>query len=334
VSADLRDPIYYYAQFFFWVVPLTPTFVAGLVLPFVKSQGEPQPSAEERSYRRLFWMIIVVGLIMLSVPSEKKSRYALQLMPVAVLLSVAVWQEFLRLRADRKLEPAAKVMLAAQALFFIVPGMAGLVASVWIGVRGGLPEALESVTGAIVAIGPLVAGVLSAGLLAAGVALWHYQFRRRFAAAAVCLAISAWLFIVLLEGAYRADPANHTSPARLPTEAAMRLVGDHPVYSLANGDIRPWLPTLFYANRLIDQRSLGELVAIANEKRDVPMYWMAADQILEKHKNGEYREFPLAKFSAARDAFERATGRHGEILATWVDEGRRTNLILFAPPQR
>ena len=168
-KAELSDPWYYYMQMFYWVTPLVPTFVAGLLLPFLPARSEPPPSARERRGRWLMWMVLVGGLVLLSVPSEKKPRYALQLFPFAALLCGAVWQEFARLRKEQKVEPAAAAVLIAQALFFVVPAVVGIGAGVWVWVMGSFPK-WPVVAEAIRAVRPGVAVGLFAvlGVMARG----------------------------------------------------------------------------------------------------------------------------------------------------------------------
>ncbi len=139
-KSDLTDPWYYYLQMFLWVAPLTPTLIAALVMPFMPSNSEPQPSEKERHGRWLFWLVLVVGLVMLSVPSEKKARYALQLFPFGALLCASLWQEFRRLPANRKLELPAVLVLATQALFFIVPAAVGVIGVLSVGMKTELPH--------------------------------------------------------------------------------------------------------------------------------------------------------------------------------------------------
>ncbi len=139
-QAQLTDSKTYYLQMFIWVIPLLPTFIAGLLLPFLKSQSDPQPAPAERRGRILLWLILILGLFMLTIPSEKKPRYALQLFPYAALLCAAVWQEFQRFPTQKQLDLPAKILLAAQSLFFLVPGVAIVAAALIVLATGSFPK--------------------------------------------------------------------------------------------------------------------------------------------------------------------------------------------------
>lgn len=337
---QLQKSKLYYLAMLAWVAPLTPTVIAGLLLPFLPVRSEPQPADRERRGRWLMWLVLVGGLLLLTVPSEKKPRYALQLFPYAALLCAAVWQEFIRLKADRKpdpaaatelqsrplwytaptadrkLEPAAALMLAAQALCFIGPGIAGIVVVVWMKAGWALPQMLEPARGALEAIASPWLALLFALLAVAGIYLWHVQFRRRFAQAMLWLAICAWGLGLVGQGAYRLDPSTHTNEVHGPMAAALQAAGDAPIYTFPGGDVRPWLSTLYFANRWMPELTVEELTARARATPG-PLWVMLVE--------GRGGDQMAAAFAAA-------SGRQPTRIAEWSDEGRQTALLRFDPP--
>jgi hypothetical protein len=147
-------------------------------------------------------------------------RYALQLAPFVSLLCAAVWQEFIRLDKAAKVEAPSGVVHWVQALFFIVPGAAGVAAALCVGVTGGLFRRPQ-IAAALRTFGVVPAAVLCGGLLALGA--WHLrlEYRRQFAWAAGTLALSAWLLMMIALGALHSVPGEMTDPARAPVEAAV-----------------------------------------------------------------------------------------------------------------
>jgi 4-amino-4-deoxy-L-arabinose transferase-like glycosyltransferase len=314
---QLQKSKLYYLAMLAWVAPLTPSVIGGLLLPFLPSHGEPRPADRERRGRWLMWLVLVGGSLLLTVPSEKKPRYALQLFPYAALLSAAVWQEFVRLRGDRKLEPAAAVMLAAQALCFIVPGIAGIVAVIWMKAGWTLPAVVEPARGALHAMASAWLALLFALVAAAGVYLWHVQFRRRFAQAMFWLGLCAWGLGIVGQGAYRLDPSTHTNEVHEPMATALRAAGDAPIYTFRGGDVRPWLSTLYFADRWMPELTIEELAAKARAQPGEPVWVMVVQ--------GRGGEQMAAAFAAA-------TRRQPTPIAQWSDEGRQTVLLRFDPP--
>ncbi len=309
-KASLTDPWYYYFQILLWVAPLTPTLIAALVMPFLKSSSEPAPSALERRGRWLFWLTLVVGLLMLSVPSEKKPRYALQLLPFAALLCAAVWQEFRRLPAGRKLELPAVISLVAQALFFVVPAVGGIVGVVWVAVSLELPAWMGgmAMVDVLRSLPRAMAMMLLLGAAVAGIYFWRVVARRQFGHAVVALAICSWTLVLAGQSMYRAEPSNHTNPARHPVEQAMSGVGPYPVYSLPGH--RPWLPTLYYADRALPQLDVGTLIALAKESPEKPfsLVFILGNRV---------RNDP--EVEAELHALEAATHREPDYITAWYD---------------
>jgi hypothetical protein len=331
-KAQLTDPPYYYLQMILWVLPLTPSLLAGLGLPFVQSQGKPQPSDRERRGRWLLWLILVLGLALLTVPSEKKTRYAQQLFPSASLLCAAAWQEFIRFPppAERKrVDPAGALVLGAQALLFVVSGVAGLLATLWVSFAD-FPK-WPVVTTAIRTAGIPWALLLFTVLTFAGIYLWQVLVKRKFARGAVLLAFASWLMVLTLQFVYKGLPETHTNPAREPAQAAVRAAGGAPILTLQ--PYRPWLPTLFFANRILPGFNAHEIGAYLTAHPPVSdggdIYLMLITDTFDR-KTGTLTRWAGLEESLA--LVQQQTGRSAEEVAHWLDEGRRTALFRLSPP--
>ena len=338
VSASLRDPWFYYLQIFLWVAPLTPVFVAGLVMPFLPSTSDPAPAAPEKRGRWLMWLVVVMGLVILSMASEKKGRYALQLLPFAALLCGAVWQEFTRVRAGEKVKGAAALVLGAQGLCFIVPGVAGVVVALWVLMAGGLGP-WSGATGAKVAAtiagaGAPVVAVLLLGVLACGLWLWHLLARQRFREATFVVALCACMLTFAGQWIYRGSPETHTNPAQMPEAKALESAGPQTaVYTLRRTDaetdagFRPWLSSLYFAGRILPPRNAEALAALARENPGQDLLLML---ITGQWDRQQKHYVPLPAVDEELRKLEALTGREKEELGRWDDEGRVTMLLRFS----
>lgn len=277
-AADLRRPFYYYFQFFIWVFPLTPTLVAGLALPFLPVHSSPSPSARETRGRWLAWIVTVAGLVLLSCLAEKKIRYALPLFPAAALLVAAVWQEFLRLKAERRIEPAAQCLLVIQALLFFGASIAIAAAHAltlpavqrWLRLSPAKADALSSLLhDGLATMPPSLWLTLAMLLLLTGLYLWIEQHHRQFLRAAIAFAIGGWLLNLTWTQAYYGGGAFHASAERKNAEAMVAIAGSRPIYTLS-GVYNPWLPVLFYADRELPPITLNQLQTL--HASDAPLY--------------------------------------------------------------
>ena len=325
VDPALRDPWYYYLQMAIWTVPLSPTFIAGLALPFLPSHSDPAPSPRERQGRWLLWMIVLGGLLLLSLPSEKKLRYSLQLSPFVCLLCAAVWQEFIRLGRKTPVDAPAGVFLWAQALFLIVPGTLGIAAAVWVRAAGGFfswPPVAEALRN----LGLLPALLLGGGLLALGV--WHLrlQYRRHFAWAAGTLALGAWLLMMSVQCVIHGMPEVTVNPTRAAVERAVAQVGGAPIYTLH--EAHPWIHTLFFANRPLIEAPSQALVDRAVRTPREPLHLM----VIAANLGGiPGHDEPAPGVAACLAEIESQSGRTPRLLAEWLDERRHTDLIVVPP---
>jgi 4-amino-4-deoxy-L-arabinose transferase-like glycosyltransferase len=277
-AADLRRPITYYVLFLVWVFPLTPTFIASLVLPFLPQQVPGAQRERRRPGLRgslgLVWIITVGGLVLLSLLAEKKVRYALPLFPTAAILTALVWREFLRLPAGRVVDLGSKILLAAQALtLFCIAGIIALAHAATLPAAERLmmamarhkPRLLDAVSELpdALALGlgvmsPTFWLILALIILLLGLYLWIVQNHRRFHRAALVFTAACWLASLLWVRVYYGVPAFHESPERVPTEALVAATDGRPIYILG---YQPWLPVLYYAGRPLPSADPQRLVA-------------------------------------------------------------------------
>jgi len=284
-SPDENDTRWYYLAMVAWVFPWTPALIAGLVLPFLPSKSDPAPTPQERRARWLFWLILVVGLILLTLPHDKKQRYALQQFPFAALLIAMVWQEFSRLRSSEPIEAAAKVLLAVQSLMFILMGfvIAILVPLVvistpvppWQDTTWTFSQDLAVLKPGLVILTPVGWGLIAIALVATGVALWRWQFARRFDYAFAAYSAGAWLLMFGVTWAYFGGEGYQDSEFRIPSQQLVQASGGKPIYCLS-GDI-PWLPVLYYANTDFPEQTPDQLQKIANSTTG-PLYVLTRDE--------------------------------------------------------
>jgi len=327
-KAELSDPVYYYVQMLVWIVPFTPTLIAGLFLPFLsgKSQAEVKPSAVERRGRWLMWLVLVGGLLMLSVPSEKKPRYALQLFPFAALLCATVWQEFMRWNAEKKLDLGGKAVLAAQGLFFLLPGLAGMVVVI-LAAFMELPKWLggKAVGEAIHAASVPLALLLLIALSAAAWIFWRLMARGHLRQAGGLLPLCGFVFLLAMQTIYKSAPSTHTSTVREPVANAMaKMPAGAGVFTLTES--RPWLPTLYFANHVIEPRTPEQLAAWAHES---PTKDLCLVLITDEWVVGEKKYVPMQHLEEDLIAIERLSGRQRRQDSAWTDENRHTGIVTF-----
>lgn len=269
---ELHASRFYYLQMLYWTAPFIPLFIGGLVLPFLPIQSDPSPSPRESRGRWFFWLALVIGLLLLSVPSEKKPRYALQLFPYAALLCAAVWQEFSRLCRTRKLDPPARFLLITQGATFL--GAAIALPAFLLVAATGFPASLYRLLNPILISFPLAwsTGIaylfLAALLFASAAALWQQQFSRQFDRALVSLLLSSFLLCFTWTLLYRSIPSTHTNANRPHMRNILDITGNGPIYTLA--DYRPWLPTLYFANQILPATTDDQLaIRILSAPADV-----------------------------------------------------------------
>ncbi|NNM84166.1 MAG: phospholipid carrier-dependent glycosyltransferase [Phycisphaerales bacterium] len=271
------DTRWYYFGMLAWVFPWTPALIGGLALPFLPVRSDPPPSRQESQARWMFWLVLILGLALLTLPHQKKQRYALQQFPFAALLVAAVWKEFLRLRRSAPMEAAAKILLASQAIIMMGLG---------IGLLGFIPVVLAShakpvyedhytlmqriyfLRPALNVLGVAGWGAAAVGFIVLGVRLWKDQFSRRFGNSFIWYVAGAWLLMLTTTWAYRAGAGYQVSPYRGPVRQLMQLTHQAPVYTL-QGDT-PWLGTLYYAGKIMPSLSRAQLEA--KIKQHPPVY--------------------------------------------------------------
>jgi 4-amino-4-deoxy-L-arabinose transferase-like glycosyltransferase len=276
IELDTKRPWFYYVQIFVWVAPFVPLFVSGLCLPFLKLKGVIEASSRERRGRWLVWLVVVLGLVLLSIPAVKELRYAVQLLPFAALICAAAAQEFAR--AKEKLKADAMVVWVSQVLFFVVPAVGAVLCGIWAMTGRGFPNWLggEVTRGVFSALGTPVAMALGVMLFVAALMAWRWREQMCIMRAGAAFLVAAWIFAFTTQWANRADPANHTNAWRPIIEKAARIVGrEDRVVSIHTTDIPPWLSMLYYFNRPIPQVWPIGVKGLAQNYPTEPIYVLA-----------------------------------------------------------
>ena len=281
----LPDTRWYYLAMIAWVFPWTPPLIAGLALPFLPTHSDPPPTPQERRSRWMFWIVLVLGLILLTIPAQKKQRYALQNFPFAALLIAAVWQEFIRLKKDLELEPPAKILLAAQSIMFIGAGVLVLILIpiVMLAHHPSLNftghwtamQAASLLKPGLAALSPVGWGAVALLVIAMGVVLWRWEFSRQFDRAFWMYALVGWLFMLAMNWAYMDGKGYQVSRYRAETRQMMKAVHGHRIYTLM-GD-RMWLGVLYYADEILPMKTPAQLTAIA-EHNPHRLYILTRDE--------------------------------------------------------
>ncbi len=281
----LPDTRWYYLAMIAWVFPWTPPLIAGLALPFLPTQSNPPPTPQERRSRWMFWIVLVLGLILLTIPAQKKQRYALQNFPFAALLIAAVWQEFARLKKELELEAPAKFLLAAQSVMFAGAGVLILIlipivmaahhpspnhVGHWTAMQAA--SLLKPGLAVLTPVGWVAVAVI---IIALGVTLWRWQFQRRFDRAFWIYAAAAWVFMLAMNWAYMDGHGYQVSRYRAATRQMVSVAKGHHIYTIM-GD-RIWLGVLYYADEILPLKTPAQLTAIA-EHRTGPIYILTRDE--------------------------------------------------------
>ncbi len=250
---------WYYFGMLAWVFPWTIALMAGLAVPFLPTNSDPAPDETEKRGRWLFWIVLVAGLVLLTIPHQKKQRYALQQFPFAALLIGVVWQEFVRLKREVPIEKPAGLMLAAQAILFMGTGVGFAVVAiltalshrppVWHDSHWTLMQALSLLKPALGTLTLPGWCLLAAVLACAGVLIWRLEFNRRFIAAFGVFAVASWLLMLSVNWAYFTGRGYQISQYRQPTREMMAIAGRQHIYTLTGDEI--WLGVLYYANHIL-----------------------------------------------------------------------------------
>jgi 4-amino-4-deoxy-L-arabinose transferase-like glycosyltransferase len=330
-GAEYQTSKWYYVGILGWVVPWTALLVGGLVMPWMKgsaSASSAAPSDLERRTRWLFWLVLVLGAVILTVPTEKKPRYCLQLFPAAALLCGAVWQQFARVKTEARIKGAGAILLAAQPL--IVWGMGVgiflslLVTYVWPGVTtdvGWLPKKAAAAVAEIPATlrpgldflgGPWVWVGIAVVLLVLALAVGRLQGQRRFGAAFACFAAATWVLLLSFNWVYRGENFYHADPYRADAEKMVALAGSGPVYTL-KGIYSPWLHVVFYANQILPQKEVGELAELAGRTKG-PLW------VLAPTKGGKADDPTCPRATAAMAELQEKSGRKAAPVFSFSDE--------------
>ena len=233
----------------------------------------------------MFWIVLVVGLILLTIPAQKKQRYALQNFPFAALLIAAVWQEFVRLKKNLTLEAPAQVLLAAQSIMFAGAGVLILIlipivmfahhpSSNYVGHWTAL-QAASLLKPGLAALTPLGWVIIAAAMIGLGILLWRWEFSRRFDRSFWVYAAAGWLFMLAMNWAYMDGRGYQVSRYRAETRQMISAVHGRKIYTLMGDEM--WLGVLYYANEIMPLKTPPELVTIAGHTQG-PLYILTRDE--------------------------------------------------------
>jgi 4-amino-4-deoxy-L-arabinose transferase-like glycosyltransferase len=270
----------YYLGMLGWVAPWTPLLIGGLILPFMKADKEYAIPVATRRLRWLFWMILVLGLGLLTLATEKKPRYTLQQFPYAALLCAAVWEEFAAVTSAVRLNAGAKILLGAQTIVFFAIALGIPLAMIfayspatWSHVLTILPNHVAQHLQDIPAIFRTafeyltlpVAIAFSFGILLAAIMASQFIRQLRFMPAFGCLATAAFLFLFSFNWVYRGVNDFHASRVRPLAQQMIAAAYGHPIYALDT--YIPWLEVLYYSDRILPEKSAAELTTLARENQ-------------------------------------------------------------------
>lgn len=108
-------------------------------------------------------------------------------------------------------------------------------------------------------------GLIGIVVIACGVMLWRWEFKRRFDRAFWIYAFAGWVFMMAMNWAYMDGNGYQVSRYRTETRQMMSVVHGRTVYTLM-GD-RMWLGVLYYADKILPMKTPAELLTIAEHSR-------------------------------------------------------------------
>jgi 4-amino-4-deoxy-L-arabinose transferase-like glycosyltransferase len=315
---------WYYFGILAWVFPWTVALIAGLAVPFLPANSDPAPDETEKRGRWLFWIILVLGLILLTIPHQKKQRYALQQFPFAALLIGVVWQEFVRLKREVKIDKPAAAMLAAQGILFIGTGAAFIIVAVmtafshrppvWQDSHWTLMQALSLLKPALATLtlpGWCLLGII---LIVSGTMIWRWEFNSKFIYAFGAFAVASWLLMLSVNWAYVTGKGYQVSQYRAPTREMMAMVGHHTIYTLTGDEI--WLGVMYYANRVLPLEA-PESLQKQHFAAQQPIYILTRDK---------------GKFAQAVNAIAHSQHRHVRVVYR-INDGHHVQTLFNLLPR-
>lgn len=260
----IYQPPWYYLGLFGLVFPWTLWLIGGLFTPFVKL-------ADRRRMMLLAWLWFVTIFVLLSLHEAKQQRYILPALPPASLMVAQLWVWHRRLADRGERDPGVNLLRVPHWLALAVAsvGLPTFLALQPALVDRGWIDAVE-----MRVLGPVVAGLIAAGLLAvAALGAWlHWRWRPLWAAALT--AVWGLAAFGLFMHAYYGGPAGQ-NPYRDHVRRIAAEVRQAPLLQIARGpedrDIGD--DTLFYLRRIVRMvdrdaverlRSLGATVYVAS----------------------------------------------------------------------
>ncbi len=245
------NPPFYYLLIFAFVLPWASYLVAGLVIPWEKRfAARAQPL-------RFAWMWLVAGLVLMTLPRERETRYIVPLAAPAALLIGALVGFHVDLWRRRMYDPKAAAVWIGHAITLAVLAIA-------------LPIVLH--VGGLIQMAPAIGSGAVLLAIALGVA-WAFG-RRHTRAAMVLTVVFGVAMNIGWQTAQNRAPLNN-DPLRGKAAEVIAIVGDQRIISWPH---RPPNVLIYYMGRsapnLTEHYRAPDSVG---DTRDVLRHWLAAE---------------------------------------------------------
>lgn len=264
---DEWKPPWYYLGLLGLALPWTLWLVAGLLFPFLRTDGPP------RRQMLTPWLWFVAIFVIFSIPGTKSQRYILPLLPALALVAAQLWEYHQRLADRGETDPGvnllriphwAGVVLASLAIGPLLAGQE------WLVDEGYLERAPLGLVDDRIAIAASLALVPIAVLGAR----WHFDWKpRRALIACAVWACVLWSFVWYAYAEH--ETAHH--PIRRTVVTVEEQVGRSPLSYLVPADskTRVEMELLLYLRRNVPAQTLEEVRAMAEQTSARPRFLLA-----------------------------------------------------------